>query len=57
MKALELDIKIFLQNMHDIYFSYKVHHIRRLTKLESYFSDKYYIYYAFSKIIAITRIK
>jgi hypothetical protein len=39
IKALELHIKIFLRNMHDIYFSYKVHHIRRITKLESYFSE------------------
>jgi hypothetical protein len=57
IKALELDINIFLQNMYDIYFSCKAHHKRRLTKLEPYFSDKYSIYYAFSKIIAITRIK
>jgi len=26
LKALELHINISLQNMHDIYFSYKVHH-------------------------------
>jgi hypothetical protein len=57
IKALELDIRILLQNMHDIYFSCKTHHKRRLTKLEPYFFDKYSIYYAFSKIIAITRIK
>jgi hypothetical protein len=37
IKAFELHIKILLQNRHDIYFSYKVHHIRRITKLESYF--------------------
>jgi hypothetical protein len=49
IKALELHIKIFLQNIHDIYFSYKVHHIRSITKLESYFSELPMIYYVFSK--------
>jgi hypothetical protein len=57
IKALELDINIFLQNMQDIYFSYKSHHKRRLTKLEPYFSEQHVIYYAFSKKIAIIRIK
>jgi hypothetical protein len=57
IKTLKLHIKFFLQNMHDIYFSYKLHHIRRITNLESYFSELPMIYYAFSKKIAITRIK
>jgi hypothetical protein len=57
IKALELHIKIVLQNMHEIYFSYKVNHIIRLTNLESYFSELPMIYYAFSNKIAITRIK
>jgi hypothetical protein len=50
IKALELNLNIFPQNRHAIYFSYKVHHIRRLTKLEPYFSEQYMIYYAFPKI-------
>jgi hypothetical protein len=39
--------------MHDIYFSHKVHHVRRITNLESYFSKQYIIYYAFLKINSI----
>jgi hypothetical protein len=57
IKALELHIQIFQQNMYDIYFSYQVHHIRRITNLESYFSELPKIYYVFSKKIAIIRIK
>jgi hypothetical protein len=57
IKALELNLNIFLQNRLAIYFSYKVHHTRRLTKLEPYFSEPYMIYYAFSKKTTITRIK
>jgi hypothetical protein len=57
IKALELHIQIFLQNMHERYFSYNVHHIRRLTKLDPYFSKLPMIYYAFSKKIAIIIIK
>jgi hypothetical protein len=34
-----------------------VHHIRRITKLESYFFELPMIYYAFSKKMAIKRIK
>jgi hypothetical protein len=56
-KALELDINIFLQNMIDIYFSCKAHHKIRLTTLDPNFSEQHVIYYAFSKKIAIIRIK
>jgi hypothetical protein len=41
--------------MRGIYFSYKVHHKRRLTKLESYLSDIPMNYYAFLKITAINK--
>jgi hypothetical protein len=47
IKALELHIQIFLQNMHGIYFLCKVHYKIRLTKLEPYFSELPMIYYAF----------
>jgi hypothetical protein len=57
IKALELHIRIFLQNMHDIYFSCKSHHKRRLTKLEPYFSKQHVIYYAFPKINSIYKNK
>jgi hypothetical protein len=57
IKTLELHIQIFLQNMHGIYFSCKIHHIIRLTKLELYFSELPKIYYVFSKKIAIIIIK
>jgi hypothetical protein len=50
IKAFELNLNIFLQNRHVICLSYKVHHIKRLTKLESYFSEQYMIYYAFPMI-------
>jgi hypothetical protein len=39
--------------MHDIYFSHKVYHTRRMTNLESYFSEQYMIYYAFLRINSI----
>jgi hypothetical protein len=43
--------------MLDIYFSYKVHHIGRITNLESYFYELPMIYYVFSKKTTIIRIK
>jgi hypothetical protein len=53
--ALELNIRNLTQNMHGIYFSYKVHHKRRLKKLEPYFSDIPMNYYAFLKITVINK--
>jgi hypothetical protein len=41
--------------MHDTYFSQVVRLIRRTTKFEPYFSDTYWIYYAFLKITAINK--
>jgi hypothetical protein len=49
LNASKIDSYIFLQNMHDLYFSQKLYINNRSKKLESYFSDAYSIYYAFSK--------
>jgi hypothetical protein len=40
-----------------IYFSQKVQHMNRVTKLEPYFSETYMIYYTFPKITAFITIK